>query len=123
MSKIIEHNLLPKQVPRKRNLNVKIDLYDYAAELYEELAQIGIIERTKTIPQLGIIKADKHLRKTRYDYIMLQLYFHQLIKKNLQDKLRFTYNNKVNEFRDNFKYGKNEPPDDWGHRSASFYCL
>ena len=34
---IIEHNLLPKQKPQKRNLNVKIDLYHYTNELYKEL--------------------------------------------------------------------------------------
>ena len=42
---VIEHNLLPKQRARKNGLKVKIDLYDYATELYSELDSQGYIER------------------------------------------------------------------------------
>lgn len=93
--KIISHNLLPRQKHRKQGLNVNIDLYDYAAELYEELERIDIITRLKSIPHLGVIKVPTKLKKTRYDYVMLQLYFHQIIKRNLQNQLRLTYNNAV----------------------------
>ena len=93
--KIISHNLLPRQKHRKQGLNVNIDLYDYAAELYEELERTEIINRLKSIPHLGIIKVPTKLKKTRYDYIMLQLYFHQIIKRNLQGQLKLTYNNTV----------------------------
>lgn len=93
--KIISHNLLPRQKHRKQGLNVNIDLYDYAAELYEELERTEIINRLKSIPHLGIIKVPAKLKKTRYDYIMLQLYFHQIIKHNLQSQLKLTYNNAV----------------------------
>lgn len=111
--KIIKHDLLPKQKARKHNLKVEIDLYPYATELYDELNKIGIIDRIKIIPQLGVIKVSKKLQKTRYDYVMLQLYLHQLIKKHLQGQLQLTYNNKVKayEFGKNFKYlSKNEKP-------------
>lgn len=91
----IEHDLLPKQRSRKNNMKVKVDLYGYASELFQELSNIGIIQRLKVIPQLGAIKVHKNLRKSRFDYTVLQLYFHQLIKKELQSELELTYNNLV----------------------------
>lgn len=102
----IKHDLLPKQKTRKHNLRVEIDLYPYATELYQELDSIGIIDRIKEIPQLGVIKVKKKLAKTRFDYVMLQLYLHKLIKSNLQGDLRFTYNNYINakEFRQDYSY-------------------
>ena len=104
----IKHDLLPKQKTRKHNLRVEIDLYPYATELYEELHKIGIVNRIKGIPQLGVIKVNKRLAKTRFDYVMLQLYLHKLIKANLQGYLRFTYNNYINskEFRSDYQYPK-----------------
>lgn len=108
----ITHDLLPKQRPRKHNLKVEIDVYPYATELYEELEHIGIINRVKEIPQLGVIKVAKRLAKTRYDYIMLQLYLHQMIKNHLQGHLRLTYNNCVaaKEFHNDYKYTKMDRP-------------
>lgn len=102
----IKHDLLPKQKTRKHNLRVEIDLYPYATELYEEMEKIGIINRIKEIPQLGVIKVNKRLAKTRFDYVILQLYLHKLIKANLQSYLRFTYNNYLNpkEFRSDYEY-------------------
>ena len=102
----IKHALLPKQKTRKHNLKVEIDLYFYATELYEELDKIGIINRIKEIPQLGVIKVNKKLAKTRFDYVMLQVYLHKMIKANLQGKLRFSYNNYINseEFGHDYQY-------------------
>ena len=102
----ITYDLLPKQKPRKHNLKVSIDIYPYASELLEELDNLGIIKRVQEIPQLGVIKVAKQLAKTRYDYIMLQLYFHQIIKIHLQGQLRLTYNNYVvaKEFRSDYVY-------------------
>lgn len=109
----IKHDLLPKQKTRKHNLMVEIDLYHYATDLYQELDSIGIIDRIKEIPQLGIIKVKKKLAKTRFDYVMLQLYLHKLIKSKLQGYLRFTYNNRIEakEFRQDYSYTdkKNKP--------------
>ncbi len=93
---IIEHNLLPKQKSQKRNLNVEIDLYHYTNELYNELTSKNIIARMQEIPQLGLIKVKRNLTKSRYDYIILQLYLHKLIRQNLQKELEKTYNNKIN---------------------------
>lgn len=106
----IKHDLLPKQKTQKHNLRVEIDLYPYATKLYQELDRIGIIDRIKEIPQLGVIKVKKKLAKTRFDYVMLQLYLHKLIKSNLQGDLRFTYNNSINakEFRQDYSYPDKE---------------
>ena len=88
--RIQKYNLLNKKKSRKHNLTVDIELYSYASELYEELNSLGIIQRMKKTPQLGVIKVPKQLQKTRLDYVMLQLYLHQLVKKNLQGQLRYT---------------------------------
>ena len=109
----IEHDLLPKQKPQKRNLNVKIDLYHYTNELYNELISLNIIDRMKEIPQLGLIRVKRNLSKSRYDYIVLQLYLHKLIRQNLQGELERTYNNKINpvEFmQDKIKIDKDNRP-------------
>lgn len=91
----IEYDLLPKQKRRKQGLKVSIDLYPTATELYENLDTIGIVKRVQEIQQLGLIKVNSNLIKSRYDYILLQLYFHKIIKKNIQGCLRYTYNNFV----------------------------
>ena len=94
----IPHDLIPKQKTRKHNSKVTIELYPYASQLYEELDKLGIIERIKNIPQLGVIKISSKLAKTRFDYVILQLYLHQLIKQDSQTKqdskieLKYTYN-------------------------------
>lgn len=59
----IKYDILPKSKAQKHNLMVDIDLYPYATELYEELDSIGIIERIKKIPQLGVIRVKKNLQK------------------------------------------------------------
>ena len=61
----IKYDLLPKQKTQKHNLKVEIDLYPYATELYKELDRIGIIERIKEIPQLGIIKVKQEICKNK----------------------------------------------------------
>lgn len=107
---IIEHDLLRKQKRRKQNKKVQVDIYPCATELWEELDKLRIIDRIKNIPQLGVIKIKDGLSKSRFDYMVLQLYFHQLIKRNLQGNLKNTYNNPVNakEFRDDFIYPETE---------------
>ncbi len=101
---VVKHDLLPKQKIRGNNLLVEVDIYELATELYDELSAIDLIERLKNIPQLGVIKVPKRMKKSRYDYTILQLYFHQLIRKKLKTKLRLTYNNLVRpcEFLDEF---------------------
>ena len=69
---IIEHELLKKQKRRSYYSTVEVDVYPYATELIEELDKIGIMERMKRIPQLGVVKVSKRLEKSRYDYVVLQ---------------------------------------------------
>lgn len=104
----IRYNILPQKKNIKSNLNITIDLFPLATELYNELDKIGFISRLQEVPQLGVIKVNSHFEKNRYDYIILQLYLHQLVKKNLQNILRLTYNNKLHEgdFLSGFKYKK-----------------
>ncbi len=108
----IKYDLLPKQKTQKHNLRVDIDLYPYATELYKELDKIGIIKRIKEVPQLGVIKVKKKFSKTRFDYVMLQLYLHKLIKTHLQGDLRYSYNNYLSskEFREDYIYPKETKP-------------
>lgn len=112
MSKI-KYDLLPKQKIQKHNVEVDIDIYKLADELWEELDKIGVIDRIKEIPQLGVIRVKKKFAKTRYDYMMLQLYLHQLIKHKMQGDLRYTYNNYISakEFGNDYAYPdrKNKP--------------
>ena len=91
----IKHDLLPKQKRRKHGLKVTIDLFPLATELYGELEKLGLIDRLKEVKQLGRINISKNLTKSRYDYVILQLYFHQIIRKKIQNELRFSYNNRL----------------------------
>lgn len=94
---IIKHNLVKKQKARKTSSLVDIDVYHWAEELYDELEKQGVIQRVKDTNQLGVIRVAKHLTKSRYDYMLLQLYFHQLIRKDtaLQSSLEYSYGNYV----------------------------
>lgn len=106
----IKYSILPKQKNRRHSLDVKINLYNYASELYSELDNISIINRINEVPQLGALKVKKKFSKSKFDYIMLQMYIHSLIKSKLQRELRYTYNNYISstEFGNNFKYQSNQ---------------
>ena len=80
---IITHDLLPKQKTRKHNMKVKIELYAYATELWDELEDSGFISRVKEIPQLGVIKVVKKLAKSRYDYIMFPERYFKVVLRGL----------------------------------------
>lgn len=106
---IVEHELFQKQKRRKFSPKVCVELYELATELYDELDKIGIIQRMKDTPHLGVIRVNKNLKKSRYDYTILQLHFHQLIripKNKMQPTLKYTYNNYVRseEFSSNLEY-------------------
>lgn len=88
-----------RRSPKKTVNNVGIVLFGLANELYNELDRLGIIDRLKEIPQLGSINVKKGYRKSRYDYMMLQLYFHQLVKNSdINAKLEYRDGGKVNLF-------------------------
>lgn len=92
---IHNYNLLLKAKSRSNAVKADIDLFPYAEELYSEFDRIGIIDRLSAIPHLGSIKVTSSLKKTRLDYIFLQLYFHQIIKGELKTELKYTYNSKL----------------------------
>ena len=85
---IIEHDLVPKQKSRKSNLKVKVDLYAYASELFNELSAIGIFKRLKDVPQLGLIKVPKKLMKSRFDYTAFAIILSSADKKRTTHKAR-----------------------------------
>ena len=91
----IKHDLLPSQKRRKHGLKVTIDLFPLATDLYDEFEKLGFIDRLKQVKQLGAISVTKKLTKSRYDYVILQLYFHQLIRKRIQSELKYSYNNRL----------------------------
>ena len=104
----ISHDLFQHQRSYKHSLNVKIDLYAYATELYNSLEAINIIKRIKEIPQLGIIKVTpKKIAKTRYDYIMLELYINQIIREHLEKDLEWAYNSPIS--MGNLEDGEDRP--------------
>ena len=62
---IIEHDLLPKQKLQKRNLKVKVDLYPYATELYDELLAMGIKIDVRKVPTDSPENFDEILKKAK----------------------------------------------------------
>ena len=93
---IVTHELIKVQKKSgKSHHQADVDIFPLAEELYWELDKLGFIEKMKQTPQLGTVRVDKKMSKSRYDYIMLQIHFHWLVKKNLPNLLRLTYNNYV----------------------------
>lgn len=103
---LISCNLISNPKSRVNNLETQIDIFNHTTELYNELDSMGIIERLREIPQLGGIKVPKKVSKTRFDYIMLQMYLHHIINKKLKEKLKYSYSNKITkkEFGENGKF-------------------
>lgn len=103
MFRKIKHDLLPTQKMINQNLYVELNLYEHANELLKELDKIGLVQRLKDTAQLGAIKVTKELRRSRFDYTLLQLYLHQLVRCNLHTELTLTYNNvvRLSEFGNN----------------------
>lgn len=83
----------------KYKLNSKAEkdifLYKHTSELYEELENLGIIDRVKEVSHLGTIKVNKSKNKSRYDYVMTQLYLHRLIKEDVNSELRYSYSSRI----------------------------
>jgi len=98
---------------RSNSYQVQIDGYRYLEELWGELESKGIIDRLKDIPQLGCIRVKQVFKKTRYDYVMLQMYLHQFIRANINEKLEYSYNNNLSKddlnIPDNIKIDGNKP--------------
>lgn len=90
MEIIVSSNLNNKKIKRD------IILGRFAEELYDELLRMGYIERMNQVSQLGTIKVPKNQRKSRYEYMCLQLYIHDVLKKQAVDKtFEYTYGSKI----------------------------
>ena len=111
MDKQLKHNILDQPSGIKKPRKQEINLYGLAGELYSELEPRGMFDRLKKLNQLGPIFVKKRMRRSRYDYMMLQLYLHQ-ITSELGGKLPYSYNSSINkkclskEFQEEFGYIK-----------------
>ena len=79
-------------------LTKKDNLYEHGRQLYEELNSQGLIERLGQVPQLGLIKVLAKHKKTRLDYIGLQLDLHTLIRKSAKlpdQRMKIGYNTPI----------------------------
>lgn len=90
MKKIVED--IFKRIDRsKKHKEVELTLYPLSTELYNELERIGMIDRLKSVPQLGSISINKSLSKTRYDYLILQLWLHKKAHDLINEALEYSY--------------------------------
>lgn len=81
-------------------INRNVLLGRFAEELFNELNDKGYIERLDKISQLGSIKTKKSQKKSRLDYVYLQLYYHDILKKKKADKnFNCTYNSGINDIK------------------------
>ncbi len=70
----------------------------FAEELYQELSRMDYIQRLGRVPQLGAIKVPVKKKKTRLDYMNLQFYIHDVLKRNAADKrFSYTYNSLISK--------------------------
>lgn len=91
----LELDFLDKK--KKTGKKPKVVLYHYASDLFNELNDLGVINRMKEIMQLGSVKIPKKLQNSRYQYVLLQLYLHKLVQVEMNSKLYLSYNNLVKE--------------------------
>lgn len=67
----------------------------YAEQLRQELEEYDFLSRLSQISQLGRMRVKKKHKKSREDYLNLQLHIHEVLKKRIDEKLTFTYNSKL----------------------------
>ncbi len=95
MEKILRQNIyLPKR-KNSSHVTANIDFYDLCHELICELEQINVINRLKDLPQLGVIRTAKKQRKSRFDYIVLQLHYHTIIEDVVKNERIHSYSLRV----------------------------
>lgn len=75
----------------KRSKPVEFDLYPLSEQLFDEFDRIGVIERLKAIPQLGSIPVSQNLQKSRYDYVVLQIWLHKKAHDLINESLEYSY--------------------------------
>lgn len=81
-----------KRIDRtKKHKPVELDLYPLSEELFDEFERMGMIDRLKSVPQLGSIAINNCLSKTRYDYLILQLWLHKKTHDLINEILEYSY--------------------------------
>lgn len=93
--KHFSENILKKRDHVKRQKNIEFDLYNLSEILYNELDHIGVIDRLKSIPQLGTINVNHHLFKSRWDFVALQFWIHKKAHDLVNDSLEYSYASKM----------------------------
>ena len=83
---------LPPTVTVSKSISsVDIDLYGHADTLYTALRNGDYIARLDQIPQLGPVFVPKDRRITRLQYMNIQLYLHQVARKQRHCQWEYSY--------------------------------
>lgn len=69
-----------------------VDITKCTEVIITELNNCGFFERLKNIPQLGAIRVKKDLKIYRYEYVLLQLHFQEVLR-NRKPNLKYSYSN------------------------------
>ena len=86
---------LPQTVPtHHKQRTVNVELHAKTEVLHQALAREGLVQRMKYIPQLGPIRVKAKDSLTRYHYMFLQLYLHQLVRES-DIKLKYRYGSRL----------------------------
>ena len=70
-----------------------VDITKCTEVIITELNNCGFFERLKNIPQLGAIRVKKNLKIYRYEYVLLQLHFQEVLR-NRKPNLKYSYSNR-----------------------------
>jgi len=74
-----------------KEIRKEIEFYLYLEALKEELSKLGFYQRLEQIPQLGLIRVSAAYLKKRQTYMMMQLFLHDVCRRNKTLKSRFSY--------------------------------
>ena len=94
---MVQHSFqLPQTViAHHKQCDILVDMYKNAEQLWQLFELQGLIERIQSIPQLGPIRVKPKYSLTRYDYMFVQLYLHQLVRTTPKIELRYTYGSEL----------------------------
>ena len=93
----ITSDIFKKKARNSRTRSISLVLYGLSTELYNEFDDLGLINRLKSIPQLGGISVSKSLCKSRYDYIILQWWLHKRSHDLVNSSLEYSYASSINK--------------------------
>ena len=79
----------------KKSIESEIVVYGYASSLLRDLEAIGYSQRLQNINQLGVFPVSGRKKRSRYYYVLTQLYLHKQVRKFLKSNMRFSYSCKV----------------------------